>query len=86
MIRWSHFRQSPNDIGLGSTVFAQHIRVTNTDGQTTLRATSTACMRCVIKICLSSLEMGVVGWPSDTAYCEGGTYRFGRICGRHCDA
>jgi len=48
MVTWAHERQPlPNGISIGSAVFAQHIRVTNTqtDTQTTLRAKSVAIGR-----------------------------------------
>jgi len=47
MVPWAHANQPPNGISIGSAVFTQHTLVTNTqtDTQTTLRATSVAIGR-----------------------------------------
>jgi len=51
MIPWTRMIQLPNGISIGSVIFAQLARVTNTqahrqtDAQTTLRATSIATGR-----------------------------------------
>jgi len=47
MVRWSHINQFPNGTSIGTAVFAQlcHVPITQTDTQTTLRATSVAIGR-----------------------------------------